>query len=166
MAEPPPFSKRPLPIPSATGPPSSGVLRKPASLPAASASTRPSAKTRKVLVVEDSKVAREALVGALESEYVVCAARDGQEAMDLLQAAPLPDVVVSDVIMPGMDGLALTRAIKKDPRLSAIPVILVTSRASAMDVVEGIDAGARHYIAKPVDPQVLLARVRRILKEG
>ncbi len=121
---------------------------------------RPGAKI--VLVVEDDASVRTMLVRMLETMYTVYEAEDGVAAASLLERMPVPDVVVSDVMMPRMDGLSLARQLKAHPTLKSIPIIFLTARDEAKDVVAGIQAGARHYLTKPVKMKELLARVAKI----
>lgn len=120
-------------------------------------------KPKTVLVVEDSVTSRMLLKAVLESSgYRVFTAVDGQEALVRLRGE-LPDVVVSDVQMPRMDGLELTRRIREDKVLAALPVILVTSLDSPADRERGVDAGANAYIVKSsFDQGNLLETVRRL----
>lgn len=120
-------------------------------------------RPRTVLVVEDSVTSRMLLKAVLESSgYRVLTAVDGQEALVRLRGE-LPDVVVSDVQMPRMDGLELTRRIREDKALAALPVILVTSLDSPADRERGVDAGASAYIVKSsFDQGNLLETVRRL----
>ncbi len=120
---------------------------------------------RTVLVVDDSLTTRELLRGLLETAgYTVVVARHGREAWDTLQSPRLPDLVVSDVNMPEMDGYELTRRIKADRRLSSTPVVLVTSLAKPEEKLKGLQAGADAYIVKGAFDQTgLLARVQELV---
>jgi len=99
----------------------------------------------------------------LQSAYHVLEAPNGDVALRLV-AKEIPDLIVSDVLMPGMDGFDLCRALKADPKSSFIPVILLTARAALDDKVEGLDCGAEDYITKPFESKELLARIRNLLK--
>ena len=141
--------------------------------PAVRAPSRPQA--RRVLVVDDSITTRTLVKHILRNaEYDVVTAADGLEAWQMLsenegtdqQVAQslLPDVIVSDVNMPKMDGFALTEAIKRDPRLARLPVILVTSLDSPEDRVRGMEAGADAYIVKSsFDQRELLETIERLI---
>ncbi len=96
------------------------------------------------------------------SGYEVVVARDGEQALRLAQERH-PDLAVLDWMMPKSSGLEVLRAIRADADTADIPVVLLTARAAASDVQEGIDAGADDYIAKPFSPQELAARVQAIL---
>ena len=116
-----------------------------------------------ILVVEDNQDLRQYLVGLLESEYRVLQSADGQAAAEVV-ARELPDLILSDVMMPGMDGLELSRTLKTNPMTAHIPLILLTAKASRRDALEGLRMGADDYIAKPFDPEELLARLRNQLR--
>ena len=118
---------------------------------------------RNVLIVEDSPVQAEALRADLEEAgYDVAVARDGVEALARLSANGF-GLVVSDVVMPNMDGYALCRAIKADPELAATPVVLLTSLADPLDIVRGLEAGADHFLRKPYERDQLVSRIESIL---
>lgn len=113
---------------------------------------------RRLLVVDDSITTRALVKSILQSAgYDVIAASDGLQAWRLLQDAPV-DLVVSDVEMPGMDGFALTAAIRGSRRLREMPVILVTALESAQDRLRGMDAGADAYLEKSAFDQTALIR--------
>ncbi|APR84093.1 ATPase-like:Histidine kinase A [Minicystis rosea] len=124
----------------------------PAALAKAPSSTR-------VLVVEDNPDMRAYLADILFGEYDVSLAKNGREGL-AAAASFRPDVIVSDVMMPEMDGCELVARLKRDPALRDIPIILLTARASRKETVGGLDAGADDYLAKPFDPAELKARVR------
>jgi two-component system, chemotaxis family, sensor kinase CheA len=119
----------------------------------------------KVLVVEDSFTVRELQRSILEAGgYPVVTARDGREALGVLDADPEISLVVTDVDMPRLDGLELTRAIRAIDRRASLPVIIVTARGSEADRRSGIEAGADAYMAKPdFNQQALLATVERLV---
>lgn len=117
-----------------------------------------------MLVVEDDASVRQMLVRALGVQFTMSEAADGTEAIVLLKGDTLPDLIITDVMMPKMNGYALSRHLKSDPKLKTIPIIFLTARTSAKDVVEGINAGARHYISKPFSLKDVLDKVVKILK--
>jgi two-component system chemotaxis sensor kinase CheA len=109
------------------------------------------------LVVDDSITTRTLEKNILEAAgYNVRLALDGQEAFNLLMTSELPDLVISDVQMPRMDGFALTARIKQEERTAQLPVILVTSLESVEDKAKGVDAGADAYIVKQSFDQINL----------
>ena len=119
---------------------------------------------KRVLVVEDDASVRQMLVRALGTRFIMSEAGDGSEAILLLKGDDLPDLIITDVKMPKMNGYALSRLLRSDPKLKAIPIIFLTARTSAKDVVEGINAGARHYISKPFSLKDVLDKVTKLLK--
>ncbi|WP_394849465.1 response regulator [Pendulispora brunnea] len=123
-------------------------------------------RRKTILVVEDDEAVRTLLARALGVQYEVLTACDGQQALDLLQSsrAPAPlSLIITDVMMPKMNGYALSRLLKADRRWNTVPIVFLTARASAKDVVLGISAGARHYISKPFSVRDVIEKVGRIL---
>lgn len=132
--------------------------------------TTPSTHQATILLVDDHPDVRYYLRSHLASRYHIEEAATGREALNRLYAHT-PDLVISDVMMPDVDGLALCSTIKTDPALNHIPVILLTARAADEDKLEGLETGADDYIYKPFNAEELLLRVenliavRRLLKE-
>lgn len=120
-------------------------------------------KEYSVLVVEDNLRVRAYLVELLAPSYQVYDASNGQEALELALEV-IPDMVVSDVMMPVMDGITFCHRLKNDMRISHIPVILLTARALTDSIIEGLESGADDYLTKPFDERVLLARINNILQ--
>ncbi|MCW6512253.1 response regulator [Lichenifustis flavocetrariae] len=123
-------------------------------LPPASCSPRPS-----VLLAEDNADMRDYVEGLLKEDYDVTAVANGLSALDAIHRFR-PDLVLADVMMPGLDGLELLTAIRGDPTLRDIPVILLSARARDADRIEGLDLGVDDYVTKPFSAQELQARVR------
>jgi signal transduction histidine kinase len=122
----------------------------------------------KVLVVDDAVSTVRMLTHMLKHQgYEVLPAYSGQEGLDRA-AAERPDAILLDLMMPGMDGIDVCRRLKADTQLGMIPVILVTAKDMDEDVVRGLDAGADDYVTKPLNHQVLIARLRAAIrvKEG
>jgi two-component system response regulator MprA len=119
----------------------------------------------RVLVVDDDRSLRRAVVRALELEgYAVDIAGDGIEALSFFDGgARTPDAVVLDVLMPNLDGLATCSQIRG---LSAVPILMLTARSGVDERVEGLDAGADDYLAKPFAVVELLARIRALLRRA
>jgi two-component system chemotaxis response regulator CheY len=118
---------------------------------------------RKILVVDDDPTSRRLMSHILKREgYDVSTAADGQEALDLLADDP-PDLIVTDQIMPGMDGVELLRAVRQLPVYGDIPVIVVTANSDVRDQPEAEAAGATAFLTKPVGSVELLATVQRAL---
>ena len=117
-----------------------------------------------ILVVDDDASIRRMLVRALAAEgYSVEAVGDGGAALVSIEKS-LPDALVLDVAMPGLDGLAVSRRLRG--KGLAVPVLLLTARDSVADRVKGLDAGADDYLVKPFATEELLARVRALLRRG
>lgn len=122
-----------------------------------------SPKSRKmVYVVEDDGEIRDYLVNELGKYYCVKTFPDGKAALEAI-FRKRPDIVVSDVMMPLMDGIELTTAIKQNVELNTLPVILLTAKTRNEDSIEGFDAGADAYIVKPFDIDVLIARIGTLI---
>ena len=117
-----------------------------------------------VLIAEDSPTQAEQLRWLLEQNgfTVVAAARDGEEALGIAKATA-PTAIVSDVVMPKMDGYQLCRAVKADPKLKSIGVILVTALSGPDDVLNGLAAGADNFLTKPYPAEQLVSRLRHLL---
>ena len=116
-----------------------------------------------VLVVEDHADVRAYVRDSLGSDYHVIEAADGAEGLDVARRA-VPDLVISDVMMPELDGYGFCRALKADPVLDHVPVILLTAKASEESKLEGLETGADDYLAKPFSARELQARVRNLLE--
>src|SRR3954469_1146547 len=117
----------------------------------------------RVLIGEDSATQAQRLTHILEqSGYRVSAAANGKLALDLARQQK-PALVISDVIMPEMDGYQLCSAIKTDPKLADVPVILVTTLSDPQDVIRGLECRADNFILKPYDADHLLRRVQFVL---
>src|SRR5213595_1570847 len=117
-----------------------------------------------ILVVDDVPDNVDILQMRLESQgYEVVTAGDGEAALAIIRDK-LPDLVLLDIMMPKLDGIAAVKTLKADAGLPFIPVILVTARADAKDVIAGLEAGADDYLTKPVDQAALMARVRAMLR--
>jgi signal transduction histidine kinase len=116
-----------------------------------------------VLVVDDNQNMLDFLHDLLSREYKVVCATDSAEALERLRTER-PDIILSDVMMPGPDGIALCETLKRDESLRHIPVVLLTARASLESKVTGLEAGADDYITKPFHPEELHARVGALLR--
>jgi DNA-binding response OmpR family regulator len=115
----------------------------------------------KVLVVEDDERIRTAVRLALELEgWEVVEARSGEESLQIFEGADA-DIVLIDIMLPGIDGFEVCRSIR---RISDVPVVMVTARDDTHDVVAGLEAGADDYLTKPFAPKELSARIRAILR--
>jgi DNA-binding response OmpR family regulator len=117
----------------------------------------------RLLLVEDDAVIREATQLSLERHgYDVTTADDGLEAIDVFEKVQ-PDAVLLDIMLPGLDGISVCRRLRE---ASTVPIIMVSARSDALDVVLGLEAGADDYVTKPFDTQVLVARLRAVLRRA
>jgi two-component system phosphate regulon response regulator PhoB len=120
----------------------------------------------KILVIEDEPDILEVIQYNLEREgHKVIACRNGELGLSRIRTDN-PDLVILDLMLPGMDGVEVCRQVKADPITSAIPVIMVTAKGEESDVVLGLGIGADDYIAKPFSPRELVARVKVVLRRG
>lgn len=117
-----------------------------------------------ILVVDDERDIRELIEYNLTKVgYEVRSAATGEECLELVAKSP-PDLVLLDLMLPGINGLDVCRAMKRDSRLGAIPIIMISARGEESDVVVGLELGADDYVPKPFSPRVLLARVKSVLR--
>jgi two-component system, cell cycle response regulator len=120
--------------------------------------------TARILVVDDIPANVKLLEARLNAEYFdVVTAANGPDALEICRGAQC-DIVLLDIMMPGMDGFEVSRRIKSDPELPFIPIILITAKGETADKVEGLDAGADDYLTKPLNFPELEARVRSMLR--
>lgn len=117
-----------------------------------------------VLVVDDTPDNLTLMSGLLRDVYRVKVANSGEKALRILAIDPLPDLILLDIMMPGLDGYEVCRRLKADPRVRNVPVIFLTARSKAEDEKLGLELGAVDYIIKPISPATVLARVRNHLK--
>jgi two-component system phosphate regulon response regulator PhoB len=117
-----------------------------------------------ILVIEDDPDIRELLSFSLSKEgWTILLASDGEEGLALLRSTN-PDCVVLDIMLPGMDGLEILRALKADGARKRLPVIMATAKGEESDIVAGLELGAEDYVVKPFSPKVLAARIRSALR--
>ncbi len=120
-------------------------------------------EANRILLVEDDATIREMTQLSLERDgFLVETAADGPAGLAAFRAAP-PDMVLLDVMLPGLDGVSVCRAIRES---SVVPVVMLTARSDAVDVVLGLEAGADDYVTKPFQPSVLAARMRAVLRRA
>lgn len=120
--------------------------------------------TEKLLLVEDNEDFRSYLRDNLKSSYHILEARNGKEGLQLALKY-LPDLIVSDIIMPEMDGIELCKKIKTTQLVSHIPLILLTARSSEEQKIEGFETGADDYITKPFNFEILQSRIRNLIHQ-
>ncbi len=120
-----------------------------------------------VLVIEDDEHIRLLLTFILKRQgYRVKACADGRVARDYIEtSANLPGLILLDVMLPFFDGFELVRIIRSQPGWEEIPIVMLTAKSMESDIVRAFDAGANDYIVKPFQPNELLARLRRFLRE-
>jgi phosphate regulon transcriptional regulator PhoB len=117
-----------------------------------------------VLIVEDEPDIRELLVFHLEREgYHVTQCRNGAEALRMARSAS-PDLILLDLMLPEVDGLAVCRRLRQDPATQAVPIVMLTARGDEVDRVLGLELGADDYVVKPFSPRELVARIRAVLR--
>ena len=117
---------------------------------------------RTLLIVEDNLGLRNYLKGELENEYIIIEAENGRKGVELA-VSRIPDIIITDIIMPEMDGIEFCSTIKHDIKTSHIPVLMITAKAMSDDRVKGIDSGADAYLNKPFEMKVLRAYLKRLI---
>jgi DNA-binding response OmpR family regulator len=115
-----------------------------------------------ILVVEDHEDMRRHIRAILEPQYRIIEAADGKEGIEKAKEF-MPDLIVSDIMMPGVDGYQLCRTLKKDIRTSHIPIVMLTAKASEKSVIRGLETGADDYVTKPFNSGMLLARIKNLI---
>jgi len=121
------------------------------------------APAKSILVVDDEDTIRDVIRRYLERDgFTVREAADGYAALDAIQDEP-PDLIVLDLMLPGVDGLSITRQIRERHR---IPIIMLTAKGETSDRIRGLDLGADDYMAKPFSPQELASRVKAVLRRS
>ena len=125
------------------------------------------AENAKILVVEDDSTIRTLLGMALDGAGYrdVSMSGRGDDGLDAARFGK-PDLVLLDVMLPGLDGFTVARRIRETPELAATRVIMLTARTQPEDIVRGLEAGADDYVTKPFDRKVLLARIKAVLRRG
>jgi two-component system alkaline phosphatase synthesis response regulator PhoP len=121
-------------------------------------------KTPSIIVVEDEADIADLIQYNLEKEgFRTATVADGEKALERIRSSP-PALVVLDLLLPKLDGLAVCREMRRDPRTKAIPVLMLTARSEEMDKLAGFEAGTDDYLTKPFSPRELVARVKALLR--
>ncbi|MDA3955818.1 response regulator transcription factor [Oceanispirochaeta sp.] len=120
----------------------------------------------KLLIIEDEADIRELISFNLEMNgYEVQKARDGEEGLDLAKKSDY-DLIILDLMLPGMDGLKVCSQLRKDANKKDIPIIMLTAKSEDEDIIKGLESGADDYITKPFSPRILVARVKSALRRS
>jgi two-component system phosphate regulon response regulator PhoB len=121
---------------------------------------------RRILIVEDEPSIVEVLEYNLAREgFEVSSKSRGDTALAAIRADP-PDLIVLDLMLPGMDGLEITRALKRDPATAHIPLVMLTAKGEELDRIVGLELGADDYIGKPFSPREVVLRIKAVLRRG
>ncbi|MCC6553479.1 MAG: response regulator [Polyangiaceae bacterium] len=121
-------------------------------------------ETRKrILVVEDQDDVAKMIARFLGDEYDVSVANNGIDGLSLAMRDPRPDLIITDVMMPKLDGVAMVKRLREKDPSRRTPVIFLTAKSDPMDIIAGIQAGARHYITKPFQFDELKKKVKKTL---
>ncbi len=119
-----------------------------------------------ILVVDDEEDILELVRFNLAREgYVVICAATGEESLKITREKH-PDLIVQDLMLPGIDGLEVTKILKDDPKTRNIPIVMLTAKGEEADIVIGLELGADDYVTKPFSPRILVARIRAILRRN
>ena len=120
----------------------------------------------RILIVDDSPTESFKISGVLKRHgHEVLAAESGEQALQVARDSK-PDLILMDIVMPGLNGFQATRQLTRDPATSAIPVVMLTSKGQEADRIWGERQGARGYLVKPVDDSVLVATITQVLAEA
>ena len=120
----------------------------------------------RILVVDDEEDILELVRFNLAREgYPIICTTSGEETLKIVQRED-PDLIVLDLMLPGIDGLEVAKALKSDPKTRDIPIIMLTAKGEEADIVTGLELGADDYVTKPFSPRILVARVRAVLRRG
>ena len=120
----------------------------------------------KITIIEDEEDIRHLICYNLEKTgYTVNEHESGEQGLAGIKADP-PDLVLLDLMLPGMDGMEVCRQLKKDAVTRAIPVIMISAKGEESDIISGLELGAEDYISKPFSPKILLARIRTVMRRA
>ena len=119
-------------------------------------------EAKKILVVDDSPTDLHILTEMLtKNGYTVVGAESGEESIELAKSEK-PDLILMDIVMPGMNGFEATRAIARDPETASIPIVIISTKGQETDRVWGLRQGAKDYLVKPVDEQTLIGKIQSL----
>ena len=121
------------------------------------------ARTRILVVDDEPDILALVHYNLSKAQYDVVGVASGEEALAQVRTTP-PSLIVLDLMLPGVDGLEVCKALKRDTRTAAIPIVILTARGEEADIVAGLELGADDYLTKPFSPRVLLARIRAVLR--
>ena len=121
------------------------------------------AQTRILVVDDEPDILALVQYNLSKAQYDVVGVESGEEALAQVRTTP-PSLIVLDLMLPGVDGLEVCKALKRDTRTAAIPIVILTARGDEADIVAGLELGADDYLTKPFSPRVLLARIRAVLR--
>jgi len=116
-----------------------------------------------ILAVDDSPENLDLLVGLLKKEYCVKAAVNGEIALKIATSSPHPDLILLDIVMPGMDGLEVCRRLKDDKNTAHIPIVFLSGKANSEESEQGMEYGGEGFLKKPVDPNNLFPLLEILL---
>ena len=119
----------------------------------------PSSDPATILVVDDTPANLDLMAGLLQDRYRVKVAISGEKALQIARSASPPDLILLDIMMPGLSGYEVCEQLKRDPATRSIPIIFLTAMAATENETRGLELGAVDFIAKPVNPPIVLARV-------
>ncbi len=114
---------------------------------------------KKILIVDDAPENIDFLVGILKGNYKIVAARDGEKALKLARSTNPPDLILLDIMMPGMDGIEVCRLLKKSEECTNIPVLFITGKSGEADIQAGLQAGGDDFVLKPFNAALVQCRV-------
>lgn len=121
--------------------------------------------SKKILVVDDNQDTIQILTAVLRrGGYVVIAARDGMEAVEKVQEE-MPELILSDIMMPKLDGFGVIQALKAEPKFRRIPILIISAKVDPASKARGMELGAKDYIIKPINPGEVLRKIKEHLPE-
>ena len=130
-----------------------------------SVTTRDVSRSARILLVDDEPLNIETLAGVLGSDYALSFATDGTDALRIASTTPRPELILLDIVMPGMDGFEVFARLRANTETAATPIIFLTALDDALNEARALQMGAVDYIHKPFNPAVVRARVRLHIKE-